>query len=164
MGKWRWLNFQQEASGILALATWILSECYPNQAGQFLSENGVLNADRLGERYRRRVDPEIGAASITAILGDSKMTRGLCRPRSSTKPFSGILDEVNLPYTRNTTEMSRKFLSKPSTALNMSGLDDNGPKLGPIDLKQSSHRNVFHAVATKFNHGEAQPGRPCPSQ
>jgi glycogen debranching enzyme len=41
----------------------------PTEQAKFLTEKGMLKTDRLGERYRREVDPEVGAALLTAIYG-----------------------------------------------------------------------------------------------
>ncbi|KAA8577165.1 hypothetical protein EYC84_007162 [Monilinia fructicola] len=65
----------------------------------FLREKGVLNTDRLGERYRRKVDPEVGAALLTALFGrfegDDSNSADRAEARSR---LTNILDEVNLPY------------------------------------------------------------------
>ena len=41
----------------------------PPQQSEFLARCGLINKDRLGERYYRRVDPKVAAALLTAIYG-----------------------------------------------------------------------------------------------
>jgi glycogen debranching enzyme len=107
----------------------------PAGQAKFLSEKGMLNADRLGERYRRRVDPKIGAALLTAIFGrfegdgdSDSADRGAARSR-----LVGILDELNLPYYKEYDADVAEILEQTFNRVKYVRLDDHGPKLGPIN-------------------------------
>jgi glycogen debranching enzyme len=107
----------------------------PTEQAKFLAEKGILNADRLGERYRRRVDPKIGAALITALFGrfegdgdTNSADRGAAQSR-----LYGILDELNLPYYKEYDADVAEILEQTFNRVKYVRLDDHGPKLGPID-------------------------------
>lgn len=107
----------------------------PTEQAKFLAEKGVLNADRLGERFRRRVDPRSGAALVTALFGrfegdgDTDFAdRGAARSR-----LVGILDELNLPYYQEYDADVAEILEQTFNRVKYVRLDDHGPKLGPID-------------------------------
>lgn len=116
----------------------------PAERAEFLSAKGMLNKDRLGERYRRKLDPAIGAALITAIYGrfegdDSKSAdRGAVRSH-----LTSILDEVNLPFYREYDKDVAEILEQVFNRVKYVRLDDHGPKLGPIDKKNPLIESYF---------------------
>jgi glycogen debranching enzyme len=116
----------------------------PAEQAKFLAERGVLNTDRLGERYRRRVDPKIGASLLTSIFGrfegddSDSADRGAARSR-----LIGILDELNLPYYKEYDEDVAEILEQTFNRVKYVRLDDNGPKLGPIDRKNPLIETYF---------------------
>lgn len=101
---------------------------------KFLIEKAMLGADRMGERYRRRIDPAIGAALLTAI-------HGRFEGDTSDAPDSGyvrshmarILDEVNLPLYREYDGDVAEILEQIFNRVKYVRLDENGPKLGPVN-------------------------------
>lgn len=116
----------------------------PAEQAKFLAERGVLNTDRLGERYRRRVDPKIGAALLTSIFGrfegddSDSADRGAARSH-----VIGILDELNLPYYKEYDEDVAEILEQTFNRVKYVRLDDSGPKLGPIDGKNPLIETYF---------------------
>ncbi|TAQ88115.1 hypothetical protein B7494_g3583 [Chlorociboria aeruginascens] len=119
-------------SGVGGLET-IKYATAPQQA-EFLAKKGMLNTDRLGERYRRRVDPAIGAALLTAIYGrfegDSSDGADEGAARSH---LTRILDEVNLPFYMEYDGDIAEILEQIFNRVKYMRIDDHGPKLGPID-------------------------------
>lgn len=102
---------------------------------KFLIEKGVLNADRLGERYRRRVDAKIGAALVTAIFGrfDGKSDSDSADRGAARSRLVGILDELNLPYYKEYDADVAEILEQTFNRVKYVRLDEHGPKIGPIN-------------------------------
>lgn len=103
----------------------------PKELSKFLVDKGVLNADRLGERYRRRVDPGIGAALITALFGRFEGdgdTDSADREAARSRVVS-ILDELNLPYYKEYDADIAEVLEQTFNRVKYVRLDDDGPKL-----------------------------------
>lgn len=110
----------------------------------FLTKAGMLNIDRLGERYRRRVDPAVGAALITALHGrfegeDSDGPDGT----SVRADFIKILDELNLPLYEEYDKDVAEILDQIFNRTKYLRLDDHGPKLGPITEKSPLIETYF---------------------
>ena len=116
----------------------------PAEQAKFLTEKGMLNTDRLGERYRRRADPKVAAALITAIFGrfegddSDSADRGAAHSR-----LIGILDEVNLPYYKEYDGDVAEILEQIFNRVKYVRLDDHGPKQGKIDLKNPLVESYF---------------------
>jgi glycogen debranching enzyme len=117
----------------------------PENQAKFLAEKGMLNADRLGERYNRRVDPKIGAALLTALFGrfegdggSGSADQGAARSR-----LVGILDELNLPFYKEYDEDVAEILEQLFNRIKYVRLDNHGPKLGPIDEKNPLIETYF---------------------
>ncbi len=101
---------------------------------EFLTGKAMLGTDRMGERYRRRINPPAGAALLTAIYGrfngDSSNTADKAVARSH---LTNILDEVNLHFYREYDGDVAEILEQIFNRVKYVRLDDHGPKLGPID-------------------------------
>ncbi|KAM3077588.1 bifunctional 4-alpha-glucanotransferase/amylo-alpha-1,6-glucosidase [Clarireedia jacksonii] len=124
----------------------------------FLREKGMLNTERLGERYRRKVDPEVGAALLTALFGrfegDTSNSADRGEARSS---LIKILDEVNLPYYKEYDADAAEILDQLFNRTKYVRLDDHGPQLGPIDDKNPLIETYFTRLpknATTAKHKE----------
>ncbi|PBP17319.1 glycogen debranching enzyme [Diplocarpon rosae] len=105
----------------------------PAEMAQFLTNNALLNTDRLGERYRRRTDPRIVAALVTAIFGrfdeneSNSADRGAVRSK-----LIHILDEVNLPLYQEYDKDVAEILEQLYNRTKYVRIDEHGPKSGPI--------------------------------
>ncbi|KAH0534193.1 hypothetical protein FGG08_007219 [Glutinoglossum americanum] len=100
---------------------------------QFLREKGLRGNDRLGERFRRRIDPKIGAALLTVLHGrydgGNLSSTDEAAVRSA---YSRILDEVNLPYYKEYDAESSEIQEQIFNRVKYMRLDDHGPKVGAI--------------------------------
>lgn len=116
----------------------------PSEKAKFLSEKGMLNTDRLGERFRRHVDPAIGAALLTAIYGRFQGDDSDSADRMSARStLVHILDEVNLPFYKEYDADVAEILEQIFNRVKYVRIDDHGPKLGPIDQKNPLIETYF---------------------
>jgi glycogen debranching enzyme len=129
----------------------------PKEKAQFLTEKALLNTETMGERYRRRIDPQVGAALLTAIYGrfegddSNSADRGAARSR-----FTSILDEVNLPLYKEYDADASEILEQIFNRVKYVRLDEHGPKLGPIDQKNPLIESYFtrlpkNSITAKHN-------------
>ncbi|KAK2628285.1 hypothetical protein QTJ16_002931 [Diplocarpon rosae] len=105
----------------------------PAEMAQFLTNNALLNTDRLGERYRRRTDPRKVAALVTAIFGryDGNESNSADRAAVRSK-LVHILDEVNLPLYQEYDKDVAEILEQLYNRTKYVRIDEHGPKSGPI--------------------------------
>ncbi|KAH0559772.1 hypothetical protein GP486_003709 [Trichoglossum hirsutum] len=114
------------------------------QKAQFLRQKGLLGNDRLGERFRRRIDPEIGAALLAVLFG--RYDRGgLSGPDEAAvrSAYIKILDEVNLPYYKEYDAESSEILEQIFNRVKYMRLDDHGPELGAINEQNPLTETYF---------------------
>lgn len=124
------------------------------QQAEFLKDKAMLGMDRLGERYRRRVDPAVGAALITAIYGRYEGETSDSADRAEARSrFTRILDALNMPLYREYDEDVAEILEQIFNRVKYVRLDDHGPKLGPINHKNPLIESYFtrlpHNATTK---------------
>lgn len=114
------------------------------EKARFLTEKGMLNVDTLGERFRRRVDPAVGASLVTALFGrfegDASDAADRAEARST---LVHILDEVNLPLYKEYDGDIAEILEQIFNRVKYVRIDDHGPKLGPIDQKNPLIETYF---------------------
>ncbi|KAK7429968.1 bifunctional 4-alpha-glucanotransferase/amylo-alpha-1,6-glucosidase [Neonectria magnoliae] len=95
----------------------------------FVREFALRGTDRMGERYRRRVDSAAGASVLTALLGS---------PESNDKATANakmveLLDVLNVEFYKEYDAEIADILQQLFNRIKYVRLDDNGPKAGPID-------------------------------
>ena len=116
----------------------------PAEQAKFLIENGMLNKDRMGERFRRRIDPAIAAALITVIFGryegdnSDSADQGAARSR-----LVSILDELNLPLYKEYDGDVAEILEQIYNRVKYTRLDDHGPKQGKFDPENPLVESYF---------------------
>jgi glycogen debranching enzyme len=116
----------------------------PKQHAEFLISKGMLGTDRMGERFRRKVDPTISAALLTAIYGryEGDDSQGPDTNIARTRMVK-ILEEVNLPLYREYDADVAEILEQLFNRIKYVRLDDHGPKLGPITDKSPLIETYF---------------------
>jgi glycogen debranching enzyme len=129
-------------SGIGGLET--IKAASSKDRADFLVAKAMRGVDRMGERFRRHVDPAIGAALLTAIYGrfegESSNSADAALARSA---LVSILDEVNLPFYREYDGDVAEILEQIFNRTKYVRLDDHGPKLGPINEKNPLVESYF---------------------
>lgn len=114
------------------------------EQAEFLISQALVGKDRLGARYRRKIDPEVGAALITAIYGrfegDASDSADKAEARSH---FTRILDEVNLPFYREYDTDVAEILEQIFNRVKYVRIDEHGPRLGPVTEKDPLIESYF---------------------
>lgn len=93
--------------------------------------SGLAGIDHLGERFRRKLRPEVGAAYITALLGTSDSPNEEKKADARAKLASG-LDVVNVSNYKEYDAESAVILDQLFNRIKYCRLEENGPKMGPI--------------------------------
>ncbi|RDL40032.1 putative Glycogen debranching enzyme [Venustampulla echinocandica] len=116
----------------------------PAEQAQLLIKHGMLDNDRLGERFRRKVNPPVAAALLTAIYGRFEGDDSDSADRAAARNhFVKVLDELNLPLYREYDVDVAELLQQVFNRVKYVRLDEHGPKLGPIDMKNPLIESYF---------------------
>ena len=100
------------------------------QRADWIIVNALSGNDRMGERFRRKVDPKKAAGLLSALFG-------CYDPHKQDEPkareaASQILDECNLQYYREYDGDVAAIIEQMFNQVKYARVDDHGPKLGPI--------------------------------
>lgn len=98
------------------------------QRAEYLRQAGLSNRTLLTERYGRKLDPQVGAALLSAIYGTYN-DQSLSTVKDD---LSKLLDEVNLPLFQEFDNDVIEIFSQLYNRMKYLFLDDHGPKLGPV--------------------------------
>ena len=110
--------------GVDAVKNWSLY-----QKADFLKNKGMQNGLRIDERLSRTVDPLVGSALLTALIGryeDGSDTQ------NASETMDSIFNELNLPFYREYDADVEAILEQVKDRLKYTRLEENGPKLGPV--------------------------------
>lgn len=102
------------------------------EKAQILTKCGLKGADRLGDRFRKFVDPRVGAAYLRLEFGTPPSGND---PGSIIVPRGGlrsILDEVNLPFYKEYDADIAEALEQLYNRIDYTRIAEHGPKLGLI--------------------------------
>ncbi|KAK7908146.1 glycogen debranching enzyme [Apiospora marii] len=95
----------------------------------YLIQNGLLGNDRLGERFRRRVDPKSAAAIVNVLFGKY---RGEADEATIRSKLVEIFDAVNVPFYEEYDKELAEILDQVFNRTKYMRIDDHGPKLGAV--------------------------------
>ncbi|CAN8099855.1 unnamed protein product [Discula destructiva] len=93
--------------------------------------SGLIGIDRMGERFRRKIKPELAAAFITAVVGEFKFASEEQKAEARAKLSSG-LDVVNVEYYKEHDAESAVILDQLYNRIKYCRLDEHGPLMGSI--------------------------------
>ncbi|KAH7150388.1 family 13 glycoside hydrolase [Dactylonectria estremocensis] len=96
---------------------------------EFVRKFGLKGTDRMGERYRRRVDPAVGASLLNSSLG---LPESHDKETANAK-MAELLDVLNVEFYKEYDSEIADILQQLFNRIKYVRLDDNGPKAGPID-------------------------------
>ncbi|ORY09293.1 glucanotransferase domain of glycogen debranching enzyme-domain-containing protein [Clohesyomyces aquaticus] len=99
----------------------------------WLVEYALRGGDRMGERFRRRMKPSVGAALLSAIFGrfDSR-TSSTPDQRAAHGAIYRMLEEVNLQFYREYDRDAAEIMEQLFNRIKYVRLDEHGPKMGEI--------------------------------
>lgn len=98
----------------------------------FLVQYALLGKDRLGERYRRRVDPAVAAAFLSSVFGEYSNVSDEAERKAARTKLGSILDAMNVPFYKEYDSDTAEILQQLFNRIKYCRLDENGPRQGPI--------------------------------
>lgn len=106
------------------------------QKADWLVDHALIGGDRMGERFRRRIDPNIGAGLLAALFGrfDSR-TSDSPDEGAARDAITRILQELNLPFYKEYDGDAKEIMEQLFNRIKYVRLDSHGPKLGEINDK-----------------------------
>ncbi|KAI9872989.1 MAG: hypothetical protein M1830_000959 [Pleopsidium flavum] len=123
----------------------------------FLLEKGFVGTNKLGARYHRRIDPQVGAGLLTTMYGRyDSLDHGASNKAAAHNTMTRILDELNLLFYREYDTDTAEILEQVFNRVKYMRLDDHGPKLGPITTENPLIESYFtrlplNAITKKHN-------------
>ncbi|RYN20313.1 Glycogen debranching enzyme [Alternaria arborescens] len=125
--------------GLDAVRDWPLK-----QKADWLVEHALRGGDRMGERYRRRMDPNISAGLLCALFGryDTR-TSNTPDNRAAQGTMTAILNEVNLPFYREYDGDQAEIMEQLFNRIKYVRIDAHGPKLGEVNDKNPLIETYF---------------------
>ncbi|KAE9971343.1 hypothetical protein BLS_004479 [Venturia inaequalis] len=125
--------------GIEEVKSWPLA-----QKAEWLMAHAMTGTESMGGRFQRRVDPQRGAALLSALMGryDSR-TQVTPDDRLAHGIMFKLLEEVNLQYYKEYDADCAAITEQLFNRIKYVRLDDNGPKLGPINKKNPLIETYF---------------------
>lgn len=107
-----------------------LKDASIKEQAEYIVKNGLLGDDRLGERFRRHIDPDVLASLTTVLFGKYQDGADKAAIRSN---VAKILDVANVRFYNEYDEEIAHILQQLFDRIKYVRLEDHGPKLGPID-------------------------------
>ena len=111
------------------------------QRADWIIVNALSGNDRMGERFRRKVDPKKAAGLLSALFGcydPLKQDESKAREAASQ-----ILDECNLRYYREYDADVAAIIEQMFNQVKYARIDDHGPKLGAITKESPLVESYF---------------------
>ncbi|ETS87015.1 hypothetical protein PFICI_00843 [Pestalotiopsis fici W106-1] len=107
---------------------------------EYLLGKGLLNNDRLGERFFRRIDPEVAAALAATLFGKY---RGEADESTIRAKLVEIFDAANVRFYDEYDKEIGEILQQLFNRIKYVRIDDHGPKLGPVTQKDPLIESYF---------------------
>ncbi len=124
----------------------------------YLREEALLGQDRMGERYRRRIDPRAGAALIVGMFGQYGRMKQDVEEKTVLDEFTAVLNVLNVDYYKEYDADSAIILEQLSGRVRYLHLDHDGPKLGPITAEQPLIEPYFTRLPINATTEKYDPG------
>ena len=111
---------------------------------EFVQNHGLLGADRLGERFRRRVDPNVAASVLAFALGKYEGEGSTSSDKASARAkIVKILDTLNVSFYKEYDSDVDEILDQVFNRIKYMRIDDHGPKLGPVTTENPLIETYF---------------------
>ncbi|KAK4196962.1 family 13 putative glycoside hydrolase [Triangularia verruculosa] len=114
------------------------------EQAEWITKYGLQNMDRLGERFRRRADPSVGAALLSVLFGKYGGNKGGSADQAAARnALVKVLDVVNVPFYKEYDAEVADTLQQVFNRIKYVRLDEHGPKLGPINQENPLIETYF---------------------
>lgn len=113
------------------------------QKVDWVLNNALAGNDRMGERFRRRVQPQIAAVLLKAVHGDFKSHPDESAALAAMK---NIINDLNVDFYHEYDGELGVIMNQLSDRVKYLRLDDHGPKSGPVTEKNP----LFEAYFTRL--------------
>ncbi|OBR04540.1 Glycogen debranching enzyme [Colletotrichum higginsianum IMI 349063] len=111
-----------------------LKDASQKDHAQFLIEHGLQGADRMGERFRKTVDPEAASGLLSVIFGRYEGEEGSTPTKAAARSkLVSLFDEINLPFYKEYDTEIGEILQQLFNRIKYCRLDEHGPRMGPIN-------------------------------
>jgi len=109
------------------------------QKADWIIQKGLIGGDRLGERFRRAINPKISSSLIYSIHGKYDKSN----ESTAYNTIHDIMNEINLSYYREYDSDMAEILEQLFNRIKYMRIDDNGPKLGFITSESPLIESYF---------------------
>ncbi|KAL9030239.1 MAG: hypothetical protein Q9196_001617 [Gyalolechia fulgens] len=109
------------------------------QRVDFLRSNALVGAGELAGRFHRKIDPHVAAALLTSVYGHGHSDR----QQTALKAITQWLNALNVPYYQEYDADVSVIKQQVMDRVRYLRLDDNGPKLGPINKQHALIESYF---------------------
>ncbi|KAK3355446.1 hypothetical protein B0H65DRAFT_414487 [Neurospora tetraspora] len=121
-----------------------LHSATPKEQAEFLIQHGLQNMDYLGERFRRRANPKVAAALLSALFGRYEgETKDTADQAAARAKIVEILEIVNVPFYKEYDDEVAEILQQLFNRIKYVRLDEHGPKFGPINAENPLIETYF---------------------
>lgn len=133
------VKFPENVGDMSGASDWSLK-----QKADWLIEHALSGGDHLGERFRRKMDPEVSAALLQVLFGKyNSKVNGAGDERVAYGTMTRFLNEVNLEYYREYDADVAEIMEQVFNRTKYMRLDDHGPKVGPITVENPLIESYF---------------------
>lgn len=123
-----------------------------NDQADFVKEFGLAGNDRLGERFRRHINPDFAATFLSAVL-DSSADSSTARSK-----IADVLNIINVPLYKEYDSEVDDILQGLFNRITYVRLDEHGPKLGPINDANPLIESYFTRLPKNATTSAHKPG------
>ncbi|KND89929.1 Glycogen debranching enzyme [Tolypocladium ophioglossoides CBS 100239] len=115
----------------------------------FSREFGLLGLESMGERFRRKADPAVAASLLSFAFGRYESnTPGSTDKAAARAKMVEILDALNVDFYKEYDTDVDEILEQLYNRIKYVRLDENGPKLGPINDANPLIETYFTRLAS----------------
>ncbi|KAI9714308.1 MAG: hypothetical protein M1820_000269 [Bogoriella megaspora] len=101
------------------------------QKADWIIQRALAGNDRMGERFRRTIKPEVAAGFLDILFGRHE-SASESDGAAASDTMKSILDEVNLRFFEEYDADAAVIIEQVANRTKYMRLDDHGPKVGPI--------------------------------
>ncbi|PHH81883.1 hypothetical protein CDD82_7639 [Ophiocordyceps australis] len=125
----------------------------------FLKEFGLRGFDRLGQRFRRKVNPAVAATLLSFSLGRFDGADGGAPDKAAAKArILEVVNALNVDLYKEYDVDIKEILDQLYNRIKYMRLDDHGPKLGPINQENPLIETYFTRLPSNKTTSSNKPG------